>query len=71
MEENKLDVTKEIQKVLLEENFSKGYLAEKLKFSQANLSKKFKLNNYRVNELEKIAEAIGYRLEIHFIKKNQ
>lgn len=68
MDETKLDVTKEIQKILLEENLSKSYLAEKLNFSQANLSKKFKLNNYRINDLEEIAKAIGYKVEIKFIK---
>lgn len=66
-----MNVTKEIKKVMLEENITQETLAGILETSQANLSKKFKLNNYRTKDLEKIAEAIGYRVEIHFIKKNQ
>lgn len=63
-----MDITKKIQKLMIDENLTQKILAEKLQTTQANLSKKFKLNNYRMNDLEEIAATLGYKLEINFIK---
>lgn len=65
-----MDITKMIKKVMIDENIKQEVLAEKLNFSQANLSKKFKLNNFRIKELEEIAAAMGYKVEINFLKED-
>ena len=64
-----MDVTKIIQKTMIDESLNQKELAERLNTTQANLSKKFKFNNYRIKELEEIASAMGYKVEINFIKQ--
>lgn len=63
-----MDISKEIKKLMVQENFTQEALAEALNTTQANLSKKFKLNNPRINELEEIVNAMGYKIEVNFIK---
>lgn len=65
-----VDVEKEIRKLLIEEDKTLSWLAESLKTSQSNLSKKLKRNNFCTKDMEEIAEALGYELKIEFIKKN-
>ena len=43
-------------------------LADKLDTSQQNLSAKLKRNNLSINEMKDIAKALGYKLDIKFIK---
>lgn len=64
-----VDVEKEIRKLLIEEDKTLSWLAESLKTSQSNLSKKLKRNNFCTKDMEEIAEALGYELKIEFIKK--
>lgn len=42
-------------------------LAEKLGTTQANLSKKYKADNWRIKDLEEIARALDAKLEVNFI----
>lgn len=63
-----MDISKEIKKLMVQENFTQEALAESLNTTQANLSKKFKLNNPRLNELEEIVNVMGYKIEVNFIK---
>lgn len=51
-------------------NLTQSELATKTNQSQQNLSKKLKNNEWKVSDLEKIAEAIGADVEIKFIKKD-
>ena len=44
-------------------------LAEKLGKSQANLSKQMKRSNFRVSDMEKIADALGYEFTYEFKRK--
>ena len=44
-------------------------LAEKLNKSQANFSKQMKRSNFRVSDMEKIAEALGYEFIYEFKRK--
>ena len=64
-----MDITKEIKKIMVDEEITIVALAEKLGTSQPNLSAKFKRNNFSVNEMKEIATVLGYELEIKFIKK--
>lgn len=63
-----MDVTKEIKKVMIEEDVNIVGLAERLNTSQPNISGKFKRNNYTIKDLESIAKALNRNLEINFIK---
>lgn len=64
-----VDVSKEIRKLLIEEDKTLIWLSDKLETSQSNLSKKLKRNNFCTNDMQDIAEALGYELKIEFIKK--
>nr|WP_207735514.1 helix-turn-helix domain-containing protein [Clostridium paraputrificum] len=55
--------------MLVEENLKIIDLADRLNTSQQNISAKLKRNNFSVKEMEEIAEALGYSLEINFTKK--
>jgi uncharacterized protein YfkK (UPF0435 family) len=64
-----VDVAKKIRIMLVEENLKIIDLADRLNTSQQNISAKLKRNNFSVKEMEEIAEALGYSLEINFTKK--
>lgn len=65
-----LDITKEIKKILIDENLTQAKLAEKLNTSQGNLANKMKRNNFTTKELLEISEVLGYELKIEFAKKS-
>lgn len=64
-----MDVTKMIKIMLLEEDVSMTELAKRLNTTQGNLGNKFKRNNFSVNEMLDIANALNRELKIEFIKK--
>ena len=51
-------------------DLSQKELAERLGTSPQNLSKKVKLNDWKVSDLEKIAEALGASVELKFVKND-
>lgn len=65
-----MDISKELRKLLIDENMTLTVLAEKLNVTQPNISAKFKKNDFRISELISISEAIGYDVNITFTKKN-
>lgn len=48
-------------------NLSERELAARLGETPQNLNNKMKRDDFRVSELEKIAHAMGYRVEVRFI----
>ena len=64
-----MNISKEIKKILIDEEKDMRWLAERFDCTYQNINKKIKLNNWRTNDLEFIAEALGYELKIEFIKK--
>lgn len=50
-------------------NLSERELASRMGDTPQNLNNKMKRDDFRLSELEKIAEALGYNLEIKFIDK--
>ncbi len=64
-----MDISKEIRKIMIDEDITLTSLAERLNVTQQNMSAKFKKNDFRVSELSSIAEAIGYEVNISFTKK--
>lgn len=63
-----MDISKEIKKIIIDEDMTLSNLANKLGTSQQNLSAKLKRNNFSVKEMRDIAKALGYELDIKFIK---
>ena len=64
-----MNIEKEIKKILIEKDMLLKDLAEKLCVSYQNLYNKMQRNNFRVSELEEILSALGYDLELKFIKR--
>ncbi|MFR5520551.1 MAG: helix-turn-helix domain-containing protein [Lachnospira eligens] len=62
-------MAKEIQKIMIEQDIKKCELAAKLNTTSSNLYNKFKRDNFSECELNKIADALGYKLKIEFIPK--
>ena len=64
-----MDITKEIKRIMFEENVTLVELSGRLGTTFQNLGAKFKRNNFKISDLEKISDALGYDLKIEFIKK--
>lgn len=64
-----MSISKNIKKILIDENLTQTYLAKKLGTSQQNLNSKLKRDNFSNREMLEIANALGYELKIEFIKK--
>ena len=59
----------EIQKLIIEKGMKKKDLADRCGWTSSNLWSKIKRDNFTEEELQKIADALGYTLEIKFINK--
>lgn len=64
-----MDGTKLIKKLLVEADINTVELAKRLNCGTANLYNKYKRNNFSLNELEEIATACGYTMEVNFKEK--
>ena len=53
---------------MIDEDITVSELANRLKTTQPNLSAKFKRNDFRISEIEEIAAALGYTVNLE-IKK--
>lgn len=59
-------ITQKIKIVMIKQNINQLELANRLGTAQANLSRKFRLENYTLEDLEKISQALGAELVIEF-----
>lgn len=64
-----MDISTEINVLLARAKSNQTELAKVLGTTQGNLGNKLKRNNWRVNEVEEIAEKLGYEMKISFVKK--
>ncbi|MBQ6887219.1 MAG: XRE family transcriptional regulator [Lachnospiraceae bacterium] len=62
-------VAKQIKSLLAYKESSAAGLAEKLECSQANISQKFKRDNFSEKEMLQIADALGCDLKISFVDR--
>ena len=60
-------MTEKIKILLIKSGLTQKELAEKLGTSQSNISKKYKLDDWRESDLKKIAEICGCKYEGVFI----
>ena len=61
-----LSISEKLEIVLKREGITKKELADKLKTSQPNVSKKFKYNDWRESDIKEICQAIGIESETVF-----
>jgi transcriptional regulator with XRE-family HTH domain len=66
-----MDIAKEIKKILIEEDMNLSDLAKKLDMSVQSLSAKLLRNKMKIEDIEEIAEMLGYELKIEFVKKGE
>ena len=59
-----MDITKEIKKILIDEDMTQTELAEKIGTSSGNLTNKLRRNDMKISDFEKILDAIGYELKL-------
>ena len=64
-----MDGTKIIKRLLVEKGINTVELARRLECGTANIYNKYKRNNFSVNEMEEIADALGADLKISFIDR--
>lgn len=62
-------ITRNIKALLAYKNVTAAELAKKLGSTQANISQKFKRDNFRESELQEIANILNCDLEIKFIDR--
>ena len=65
-----MGISKEIKKILIDEELTQSQLAEKLGTSQQNMNAKLKRDNFSNKEMQEIADVLGYDLKIEFIKRS-
>ena len=65
-----MDLTLIIKKALLDNHMQIGEFADKLGWTRQNLSLKFKRNDYKVSELERMAELLNLNLSITLSPKD-
>lgn len=63
-------MTEKIKILLIKKGMTQKELAEKLNCSQANLSKKYRLDDWRESDLKAIAEICHCKYEGNFILEN-
>ena len=64
-----MNVSKKIKTILSEEEISLTELANRLDISVNNLSNKLKRDNFKTEEIELIAEKLGYSVDVKFNRK--
>lgn len=64
-----MDFSKVIKKILIDEDMTISDLAKRLDVTQQNISAKLKKNDPRISEINKIADVLGYDVEIKFFKR--
>lgn len=63
-------MTEKIKEKLKEKGLKQGELAKELEISKENISQRMKKDNWRINELERIAEILKCDLICEFKEKN-
>lgn len=66
-----MDGTKIVKKLLIDSGINTVELAKRIGCGTANIYNKYKRNNFSLNELEEIANACGYDINITFKRKEQ
>lgn len=63
-----MDIKKEIRIMLADNGISQAELARRLNQTLANFNNKMQKANFRISELQEIAQALGYEYNVTFKK---
>ena len=64
-----MNISKKIRKLLIDADVTLTKLAGLLDTSTNNLNNKFRRNDLRISEIENIANVLGYKVKLKFVKK--
>ena len=62
-------IKNEIKKLIIDENITFTEISEKLNISKNQLNNTFNKVNLSFNDIYKIMDSIGYKMQIEFIKE--
>lgn len=65
-----MNMNENIKIACVKRNISIAELARRSNQTPQNFNQKMRINNFKVEELEKIASALNCGLEIHFVDKD-
>lgn len=68
---NNTDLKKELKKILIDENLSLTKVAETMGISRQQLNNLFSKTNFSFDDMNKICNSIGYKLEINIKKAEE
>ena len=64
-----MKLEKTIKKMLIDKDLKQIVLAEKLELSKENFHAQLRRDNYRISEVVKIADILGYDVKLRFIDR--
>ena len=65
-----MDISEKIRILAIKNRITVQQLAEKSGQSSANLYNKLSRNNFKISEIERIADTVNYGVEINFISRD-
>lgn len=65
-----MDIAEKIRILAIKQKISVAEIAERSNQSNSNLYNKMNRNDFKVSELQRIADAVGVGLEINFVFPN-
>lgn len=65
-----MDIAEKIRILAIKQKISVAEIAERSNQSNSNLYNKMNRNDFKVSELQRIADAVGVGLEINFVLPN-
>lgn len=64
-----LSITKKLKMLMLEKDMKQIEVAEKLGYTKQGFNKLLSKDDYKLKDIEKIADILGYEVELTFIEK--
>jgi len=64
-----MEIAKTLKKLMIDKGIKHIEVAEKLGIEKQNFSNKLKVKNFRITDVEKIADIIGYDVKLTFIDR--
>lgn len=68
--DQKMDIAEKIRILAIKQKISVAEIAERSQQSNSNLYNKMNRNDFKLSELQRIADAVGVGLEVNFILPN-
>ena len=66
MQGSKTQVSKALKKLMIDKEVTQVEVAARLEKEKQNLNNKLRNNNFRISEIEEIADILGYDIKLQF-----